>query len=235
MYVILAGPTSFILAQIVLSIVFTLSVLITKLALAISLFKILLVTNFSIIFPCEPNKLGTFVVVVAGILAFFPSLGIFAYQTSRGEMVSNSMIYLTKSNNYHQGIPYMMFYIMFWTMLSIIAMLSALFYIPHHLKKQLNYNAIQLAEADGIKKQVNIKKMLFGMLGTTVSMAVAVLVNKYNSGMGFPVQMYPAVVSLNLVFTYFILEEPVLRFLKRKVQIRFSGLKTMLRGSTVSP
>jgi hypothetical protein len=66
-------------------------------------------------------------------------------------------------------------------------------------------------------------------------MAVAVLVNKYNSGMGFPVQMYPAVVSLNLVFTYFILEEPVLRFLKRKVQIRFSGLKTMLRGSTVSP
>jgi hypothetical protein len=83
MFVIVAWPLNFYIAQLSSVAGLSLGCLLCELAAAISLFKILLVTHFSIIFHLDPDQLGLAVLLVAAGLAFLPTAAISAYQTSQ--------------------------------------------------------------------------------------------------------------------------------------------------------
>ena len=234
-FVIAAFPLSFILAQMVVWTALSLGCLMCELAVAISLSKILLVTHFSAIFRHDPEKLGLYVFIMAAALAFVPTLGICAYQTYQGQLVSKGLAYLTKYLTTNIGFPYLMFYIIFWTALSIIMLLISLLYIPYYIRKNLNSNSIQVAEAGHERKQVSIKRILFGFVGSAVPIAAAVIVEMHSISTRFPPQIYGAVINVNLMLTYFILEKEVLFFIKRKVLARIPVIKSLVRGDTVSP
>ncbi len=127
----------------------------------------------------------------------------------------------------------MTLYVAFWMALSIVTVLVAAFYIPYYLQKNLSSNVIKMAEAGSVRKHVNIKRMLLGCAGTTLTLLVAVVSNSKCERRGFPLQMYAATFSLNLVLVYFILDHQVLSFLKRKVLLYFPSWKLMMRGAAV--
>ena len=235
MFVSVASPISFIVAQIISCIGNAIGSLLCELATAMSLFKILLVTNFSMIFPYDPNQLGFSVFRIAAALAFLPSASICAYQTYMGQMMTNSLGYLIKSANYPLGIPYITFYVIFWTVLCMAMMSFALVYIPYYIKKNLNSNSIQVAEAGLVRKEVNIKRILLGFLGFSLSLAVHVVLDRYNMKKDNLPQIYVAAISLNMMLTYFLLEKDVAIFIKRKYLLRIPLISEMARGQTVNP
>lgn len=234
-YVIVVDSMSFFAAQIVVSVSYVLSFLLSEVSLAISLFKILLVTHFYLIFPYEPSKLANCVLMIAAALAFIPSIVIFTYQTANGQMVSNSLPFLTKLDNYLPGIPYFTFYLSLWLVLAITMMLIALFYIPHFLKENLSSHSIEMAEANCVRRQVSIKRLFLGFIGTLPTVVVALVGNNNSLTKEFPNQIYVATLSMNMVLMYFFLEKPVIIFFKRKCTSLMLSMSILPRGATVEP
>ena len=117
-----------------------------------------------------------------------------------------------------------------------MAMMSfALVYIPYYIKKNLNSNSIQVAEAGLVRKEVNIKRILLGFLGFSLSLAVHVVLDRYNMKKDNLPQIYVAAISLNMMLTYFLLEKDVAIFIKRKYLLRIPLISEMARGQTVNP
>ena len=235
MFVITAVPLGFILAQIVICFEYALGSLLCELAAAISLLKILLVTHFSTIFPYDPNVLGFYVFLFAAVLAFLPSAGICAYQTYHGQTISKLSVYLTKSIKYHPGSPYIVFYIILWTVISLTMMCFALFYIPHYIQKYLNSDSIQVAEAGLIRKQVNIKKILSGFLVLFLALVVHVVSDRNNIYEDVLHQIYASIISLNLMLTFFVLDKDVIIFINSKVLLRIPLFRDVAMGQAVTP
>ena len=235
MFVIAAVPINFILAQLLATFILGLVCLFCELAVAMTLFKILLVTHFDLIFPSDPDQLGHCVLAIAAAMAFLPSAVICIYQTYHGQMISNSVAYLTKNANYSNGIPYMIIYIIFWTVLGIVVMIIALLYIPYYVKKYLNSNAVQIAETGHMRKQVSIGRVLLGFLGLSLCLAVNVIIHRYSLGNRFPLQLYFSVIGLNMMLTYFVLEQEVVMFIKKKILSNIPLFRSLARRRAVSP
>ena len=138
MFVITVVPINFIVAQILVNFILSIACLFCELAVAMTLFKILLVTHFDLIFPCDPDQLGLCVLAIAAAMAFLPSAVICTYQTYHGQMSANSVAYLTKNVNNSNAALYMILYIIFWTVLGILVIIIALQYIPDYVKKTIS-------------------------------------------------------------------------------------------------
>ena len=237
LFVIVAVPMSFILAQIVSAVLHALSALLCELALAISLFKILLVTRFSLIFSLDPDKLGAYVLGTAAAIAFLPSAAICAYQTAAGQLIVKELAFLTKSPDHHHGIPYLTLYVVFWTIISMCMMLIAVFYIPHYIGQHLSSNSVLIAEAGVVRKQVNIKRILLGFLGFSTVLGVTMFVNMADIEGNFAQQLSTcsAPFSFNLMLSYFLLEKDVILFFRDQLLARIPVLGWLTRGASVSP
>ena len=226
---------SFLVAQVLVAFSQALLCLICELALALSLFKILLVTHFGLVFAHDPDQLGHRVLIVAASLAFLPSAAICAYQTYHSQMVSNAVASVLKSTDYANGVPYMVVYIIFWIVLGGSMMIFALTYIPFYIRHHLNSNAVRIAEIGQERKQPSILRILLGITGISVTMAVTVIIHHYNLSSRFPPQLFVLVFSLNLMLTYFVLEPEVITFIQNKFMSSSSLLRDVARRRTVRP
>jgi hypothetical protein len=237
MFVLVAVPVTFVIAQIIACCTLALGSLLCELAFAISLFKVLLVTHFSLIFSLEPRKLGTCVLLVAASLAFLPSAGLCVYQTFKGQSLSHGLSLLTTSTGYHEGAPYLSLYLTFWTLVAISMMIFALVYIPYYLKQQHNSNAIQIAEAGRVRKPVSIKRIMLGFLGFTavVVWGLIISIDGQDNRNAKLLPVYTGTLSLNLMLSYFVTEKEVLLFIKEKLIARLSFYSIIMRGASVDP
>ena len=172
---------------------------------------------------------------IAAAMAFLPSALICTYQTYHGQMSANSVAYLTKNVNNSNAALYMILYIIFWAVLGILVMIIALLYIPYYVKNYLNSNAVQVAEMGRMRKQVSIGRVLLGFLGLSLCLAVNVIIHRYSLGNRFPLQLYFSVIGLNMMLTYFVLEQEVVMFIKKKILSNIPLFRSLARRRAVSP
>ena len=114
-------------------------------------------------------------------------------------------------------------------------MIFALTYIPFYIRHHLNSNAVRIAEIGQERKQPSILRILLGITGISVTMAVTVIIHHYNLSSRFPPQLFVLVFSLNLMLTYFVLEPEVITFIQNKFMSSSSLLRDVARRRTVRP
>ena len=236
-FVTLFGSMSFVLAQILIGLTYALMCLMCEIALAISLFKVLLVTQFDMIFAHDPDKLGGWALSFAAALAVLPCATICACQTYQGQMMSNTVVYLTKSADYSKiGVPYLIVYIILWAVLSVLMMITAKLYIPYYTQHHLSSYSIQIGEAGRQEeKHVNITCILLGILGLSMALMVTVMVHRYDLGKKFQPQLYIGVISFNLMLASFVLEQNVVGYYKRIIMARLPFFRDLANGGAIVP
>ncbi len=130
------------------------------LGFAISSLKILLVTQFDLVFLQDPNILGGKVFAVALTVATIPNIIIGFYLYLNG-INANQAVKLATGNSGANHLDYIFVYMTFWAILCVLMLLIAVFYIPHHIRNiQENNAAILAGEAYSEKKNPNLKKLL---------------------------------------------------------------------------
>ena len=228
---------SFVLAQILTGLTNALVCLLCEIALAMSLFKVLLVTQFDWIFAHNPDQLGGWVLLLAAAVAALPCATICASQTYQGQIMSNMVVYLTKSADYSKiGVPYTIFYIILWAVLSIFMMITTKLYIPYYTQHYLSSNAIQIAEAgQQVENHVNITRILLGILGLSMAFIVTVIVHWYDLGKRFLPQLYIGAISLNMMLASFVLEQNVVVYCKRITLARLPFFRDIANGGAIVP
>jgi hypothetical protein len=235
LYVIVFSSMSYVTGQFLWAIILAFGTLTTELSVAIPCFKILLVTHFSLIFTMDPQKLARNVLTVSALLAFLPAACICYYEILHLQIETATVVYLSKAANYSRGVPYLTLYLIFWTLLSILMLLVALFYIPYYLQHHLSSNVVEVAEAGRVRSQVNIKRMLLGFLGMVSSIVVGIIADLLGSLSGVPPQVYAVSLGLNFMLFYNVSDEKVVLFLKEKVLAKLHFFAYWHRGSRVSP
>ena len=236
-FVGLVGSMSFVFAQVLTGLTNALICLLCEIALAMSLFKVLLVTQFDRIFAHDPDQLGGWVFLLAAALAAPPCAAICAFQTYRGQMMSNIVVYLTKSaDNSKIGVPYTLVYIILWAVLSIFMMITAKLFIPYYTQHHLSSNAIQIAEAgQQVENHVNITRILLGILGLSMALMATVIIHQYDMDKRFQPQLYIGVISFNLMLASFFLEQNVVGYCKRITMARLPCFRSMANRGAIVP
>jgi hypothetical protein len=209
--------------------------IICKLFLAISVTKILLVTRFSWIFPQDPGKLGKIILLIATIAAILPNAAVCCYKTVRCQITSNTMAYLAGVTNCHQGVSFYQIYLVFWALMSGFALVLALFYIPYYLEVHVTSQAIQTGESNGIKKEINLKRILLGFCGFIFHLLIGVTVSYAGGDKGLPLNGYTSTASLNMMLIFFILDDGVWNFVKSYLPDKIYFLPAFIRHMKVNP
>ena len=152
-------------------------------------------------------------------------------------MMSNEVVYLTKAADYSKiGVPYMIFYIILWAVLSILMMIAAKMYIPYYSQHHLRSNSIQIAKAgQQEEKHVNITRILLGILGLSMAFIVTVIVHWYDLGKRFLPQLYIGAISLNMMLASFALEQNVVAYCKRITMARLPFFRDIANGGAIVP
>jgi len=227
-FVTTACHFSYVLSQILVSIKAALGCTIAQLFLAISVNKLLLVTHFSWIFCWDPSQLGRIIISIAMIVAFLPCTAACIYQTTQNHIMGNMAAYLSgRTFQTTQGINVLTAYLMLWALLAFCMLIFTLLYIPHYLEKQRLSQAIQAGEANVIKKGVNLKRILIGSLGIMFHLVLAGVGHATGFYNNLPITALSSTTSLNLMLVYFILDDKVLKFMKRKLRKKYPVLRIM--------
>jgi hypothetical protein len=235
MFFISVSDFNFVIAQIMITLTNAEGCIVCELFFSMSVAKIILVTNFSWIFPYDPNQLGKIIICVAAVVGFLPCLAVCVHETIQGNTMTNMVAYLANMPYCHQKMPFLQAYLIFWALLACCTLVLTLLYIPHHLKKYVNSQAIQTGECNDPKKEINLKKILVGLFGILFHLVITVIVNHRGLYHGMPVNALSSTASLNLMLVFFIFDNSVWDFLQEIISRELNDFKKMFRGTKVSP
>ena len=228
LFVTTVSHFSFVLAQVLACLQAALGCTIAQLFLAISINKLLLVTHFSWIFCWDPSQLARIITLITMIVAFLPCTAVCIYQTTQNHIMGNMAAYLSgRTFQTTQGINVLTAYLMLSALMAFCMVIFTLLYIPHYLEKQKKSQAIQTGEANVIKKGVNLKRILLGLLGVMLHLVVAGVGHATGFYNNLPINAFSSTISLNLMLFYFILDDKVLKCIKRKLRKKYPFLRIM--------
>jgi len=227
MFVVAFSHFNFVIAQIIVCLHFALACILAVIFLAITIYKLLLVTHFSWIFSLDPIKLGKIIKVIAIAVGIIPCAAITLYQTVKGQM-GNMAAYLAGINYISQGINILLVYLIFWTLLGFFTLIFTLIYIPHYLKRQRTSQSIQTGEADVPKKEVNLKRISLGLFGALFHLLMSGVGNYTGFYQNLPLNAYSSTTTLNFMLGYFALDDRMFTYIKRKLVKRLPGLRSKM-------
>jgi len=156
------APIPFLYVQIFSVVVLSELTLALVLGSALSCLKLLLVTNFNMIFHEDPEQLAMKIFILALSLAAIPNIIIGIYLSVYG--INDVKMMQMASGNFgsFQGIHiYHFIYLTCWTFISVFMLAGAIWYIPYHWKaRRQNNPSLQAAEAHIENKSLGLKKLL---------------------------------------------------------------------------
>jgi len=226
---------SFALAQIAHSLTLAQGCIISELFFAVSVTKILLVTNFSWIFPYDPNQLGKVIICLAMAVAILPSSALCFYDIVQGKVMTNMVAYMAKIPYCKQETAILQVYLIFWILLAFSSLVFTLLYVPHYLQTHANSLAIQTGESNEPKKEVSLKRIILGFIGILFHVIIVVISNYTGLFQGLPINAFSITTTLNLMLVFFVLDDSVWDDIKVNLSKTMFLQKICIRGNTVTP
>ena len=226
---------NFVIAQTCICIIIAQSCTLCQVFLSISVTKILLVRNFSWIFPFDPTRMGHMIIFIALIISFLPCMAVSIYETVHGQLMLNTVAYLVGQPPCQCGISFLQAYLMAWALLAFCSLILASVYIPHQLKVLAASQSIKTGEIGEPKKEINLKRILLGLFGTIFHLTLANIDNYSGIYRGLPVNGYSGTTSLNIMLVYFLLDDGVWDCTKRNLLKKFPFLTSFVKGRKVAP
>jgi hypothetical protein len=231
MFVVSVSHFSFVVAQINMSLIIAQGCMF----IALSVVKILLVTNFSWIFSFDPNQLGQKIIYIATAVAILPCLGFCFYKTIHGEVMTNMVASAANMPYCYQKLSFLQAYLIFWALLAFVTLFLTLLFIPHHLQTHVNSQAIEAGECNQPKKEINLKRILLALFGGLFHIFIAIIVNFTGLYQGMPINAFSSTTSLNLMLIFFIFDSSVWDCIQVNLSRKMYSFKIYIRGGKVTP
>lgn len=213
----------------------TLGCVICEFFIAISIMKILLVTHFEWIFPFDPCKVGKIILIIAVVVAVLPCVAVTTYESQQQHVTTQTVAYLSGMIYCYQGLPFLQRILGIWILLTIFTVVSTLLYLNRHLKQRRISQAIQAGESNVPGKDVNLKKILLVTIGVLCHVTIAVINNFLDQNKSLPIVFFSSTISLNMALIYFIAEDNVWRFVKKKLPQRLLKCVALIKTTKISP
>ena len=131
-----AGPMSCTVAEAIVMIMNVMVCLVVILTLARSTIKLLLVTNFGLVFSQDFHKLAQVIVVVSAIVAILPNLVFTIWLLLTHEQCRNiTVAFLVGSPSKQFSINFATIFMLMWLLLSLVMVALVVVGIPSYLKR----------------------------------------------------------------------------------------------------
>ena len=185
--------------------------LIVALGSAVSLFQILYVVQFNILFTLDPATVGwrTFMVLASLAICTMTMEGI--YMTLKGIHVNTTVSELTQTQYNGEGVPFIAIYTGCWTVLFIILSSTAFVFIPLFFKKKQNqHNSRQPPQ-----RIISLHKYLLGALGIFGILLTTIYGRKEFDGVTFTVLKVFIIFLFNLLLANHLTEKETWKVVRR--------------------
>ena len=206
-YVLTFQPLPYYVAQIIVMIPWAAGTPAFILNCAVSLFKILFVTNFDLVFAQNPEILGRKVLTFSLIVGFVPQCLIGIYQTANGVLSTGAVVFLMGMQQTKEVAPWMRMYAYVWFFASLLMLITTLLFIPFYVK--MNHQVMALAENTRKEETEHFRfgKML--VVGVLVAIfTVAAIQNQaWPMEGGLILQMSIPMIGICLLLLFFVFEK----------------------------
>ena len=203
----------------------------------ISLFKMLFVSHFDLIFSQDPELLGRLVLGLSLLLGCVPHCVICIHHSAQRIKVAPMV-------SFYMGEPLevedslMMMYGSFWCIVSLFLLAMAVLFIPIYLKRHQQAAVLSAERNMSTPKTISLTKVLFG----SSCVALVVFINYISHAAGlsaqFPVQAPLTALSVGLLLTFLTLDDHIKHFIEQKIRIKIQNLRGgfyFYRSTTINP
>ena len=221
LYVLVVGHLVFVAGQLTFLTIWCTSNTVCLLSIAISVFKILLITRFSLIFPLDPEVVGRKVLALSSILGSLPSLVITIYQTINGVSSMHLVAYFT-GEQLSRTVNPLPFFIVTTVLFTVaLIMLPVTMLITSHFIQNHNSSlSTEIAEQQ-FKLTISLKRLLLGLVLFLIPAAMTTSRVIGSPGGGLSCQIILTPFFVNLMFTFFVFDGCVWDFIKRALRQKF--------------
>lgn len=216
-YVLIFHPFSFLLSQIILTVCWSTATAAFVLISAVSVFKILFVTHFDLVFSQDPDVLGKKVLMVSLLLGCIPHGLICIYQSTNGIVSTPAVAFLAGESSAKVAAPLMQFYALFWFIFYLFMLIFTILFIPFYLNK--SQGAVISAELSQRKEniqKISLSRMIYGATVAVICLLAAII----NFGMpverGLPIQTPLAVLTVTCMLLFHVFENNTWNYGKKQ-------------------
>jgi hypothetical protein len=211
------GPVTFYLAQLATMLVWCGASVMAILGASISLFKVLLVTNFDLIFNLDPETLGRRVLVLSLLVGCLPHVVICSYQTAHGVRSAPAVAYLMGESMAAESVNLLQIYGFFWLLASLLMLIAAVLFIPIYTRR--HQHAAIAAEHHVHQRtmtSISLARVLVGSSGLALIIMINIIGQVNGLAGDYPIQSILSAGLIGLQFLIFILHENVLKYVRTK-------------------
>ena len=215
----------FYLAQLGTTLVWNAVNVMCILGCSISLFKMLLVTHFDLIFNQNPEFLGKIVLILSIIAGVIPNIVLFIYQTINGANVAPIVAYFIGEQTEEADVSVMQKYGIFWLVSSVGMLMTATVFIPKYVKRH-QLSAILLVEnREEAVKSINLARVLRGSSGFALVVIINIIFQLSGRKGDFPFQALLAAILICLQLIFFILDDNIKSCIRKTFNKKFQDLQ----------
>lgn len=201
----------------------------------ISLFKMLFVVHFDVIFNQNPETLGRLVLFLALLGGVFPNIVIYVLEFNDGNKIMPAVAYFTGVPPTYKGLLPTHIYGLFWFFTSIVTLLFAVAFIPYYLRKNILPEILAAESHKQAVKSIQLGRILLSSSGIALVVALNLILQHMELTGAFPIQVLIAVILILIQFLFFLLDANVKMYVKKKFCATFhdsqeSGWKRLLCG-----
>jgi hypothetical protein len=198
----------------------------------ISLFKILLVTHFDLVFMQDPERLGHRVLGFAFLVICLPHTAILIYQSAHGVKIASIVSFFMGEPliDAAEASPTIIFGT-FWFVLSMLILVAAKLYIPYKLNQHQSSAIEAGARMEDKAKKIPWSYIIFASVFAVFLIIINVVGQSSAEIRRFPVEIIPAMIAvfICLVLLILIMNSNAIGFTKKLIRKEIKHLRQSLR------
>jgi hypothetical protein len=223
------GSMNFYIVQFLAMLIWSSATLMGVTGSGISLFKLLLVTHFDMIFSQDPERLGKKVLIFSFITGVFPHCLICISQSINGTKAVPAVAYFMGEKMVANLPSPMQTYGSTWLLLSVVMLLVAVVFIPYYTRRR-SQAAILASEHHGeTMSSISIARVLLGSSGLTFVIIVNIIAQSRGLTTQFPVQVLLSGMLICLQLLCFTLNENILHYIQKNMRLKLTKLSGFCR------
>ena len=225
LFVLAIGPLPFYLAQLVNVLVWAAADVSSVLGCCISLFKILFVSHFDLIFSQDPEYMGRIVLILCLLIVGVPHCIIYTYQSVHQTKVTPVVAYYMGEPMVAEGATPMQILGVVCLFMNIAMGILAAFFIPSYVRRHQQLAVLAEENEREKVKTVNLTRVLICGTGLTLALIFGFASQASGFSKDFPIHTLLIAVLLCLMLIFFVLDANIIRFVRQKVRFQFQNLR----------
>jgi hypothetical protein len=223
LYVLSIGPMPFYLAQLANVLVWGSANVATLLGTSISLFKILFVTHFDLIFNQNPEHLGRIVLTVCLLIAGSSHSIFYIYYTFNNIKITPVVAYYMGEPLLAGQVSSMQIFGYASLTLNFLMMVLALAFIPWYVERQLKLPTNIAESSDSKVRTINLARVLISAIVMIIALSIGFVSQANGMARDFPIHSLVIALLICVMLVFFILDNNVRNFLKQKLNAQLQS------------